>query len=313
MFEQINDRIAMLKSKQRQRVNWEKRVKALEDDLKRKLSVRDQLAEQLQKEQKDVDQLTSLSLGALFYTLIGRKKEKLTKEEAELLQVKMNYENAADTATDIEADLTALKQQLVDVRYIDSDITLAIDEKTRLIEATNPALSAQLQVLTNNESEAQMNAKELKEAVSAGKAVLSSLSQAQDRLGSAKNWGTYDMLGGGLISTAIKHSRIDEARSAIHAAQRSLSRFQAELKDVQQNVDIQIDISGMLTFADYFFDGFITDWIVQGRIKDSLDQLSSKHKQTRTIVTGLETQLQKEEAKLHQLRHERITLIELAN
>jgi len=59
------------------------------------------------------------------------------------------------------------------VRYIDSDITVAIDEKTRLIQSTNPALSTQLQVLTDNEAEAQMNAKELKEAMSAGKAVLS--------------------------------------------------------------------------------------------------------------------------------------------
>jgi hypothetical protein len=98
------------------------------------------------------------------------------------------------------------------------------------------------------------------------------------------------MLGGGMISTAMKHNRIDDARSAIHSAQRSLRQFEKELKDVQRDVSIHIEIGGLLTFADFFFDGLITDWMVQGRISDSLIQVNGKRSQIQTIVADLEAE-----------------------
>lgn len=42
------------------------------------------------------------------------------------------------------------------------------------------------------------------------------------------------MLGGGMIATAVKHSRIDDARSAIHAAQNSLRRSRTEQRELQR-------------------------------------------------------------------------------
>jgi len=312
MFQTINERLAELKAKQRQKANWEQRVNALTQELQRATRERDQWAEQLDREQKDVDRLTGISLGALVYTLLGKKEARLSQEEAEVLQAKLKYEEAADTAADLESELTELQRQLAVVRYIDSDIAAAMEEKTKLILNASPALAAGLASLTDQESETQASMKELQEAVSAGRSVISALNRAEDRLNSAKNWGTYDMLGGGFISTAVKHGRIDEARSAIHAAQNSLRRFQTELKDVQRDVNIHIDIGGLLTFADYFFDGLITDWIVQGRIKDSIDQVSRKRSQISRIVSELEGECRKTEAKLRELQRQRESLIENA-
>ena len=49
--------------------------------------------------------------------------------------------------------------------------------------------------------------KEKKEAIAAGNQALHSLRTAQENLNSARNWGIWDMFGGGFLSTALKQSQ----------------------------------------------------------------------------------------------------------
>ena len=54
--------------------------------------------------------------------------------------------------------------------------------------------------------------RETQEAIDAGERALASLKAAQDELSSAKNWGIFDMLGGGFVSTLVKHNKMDNAK-----------------------------------------------------------------------------------------------------
>ena len=74
---------------------------------------------------------------------------------------------------------------------------------------------------------------ELNEAIEAGEMALKGLRFAIQELRKAKNWGIYDMVGGGLLATAVKHSKIDEAKSIIQDVQVWLKKFKRELSDVQ--------------------------------------------------------------------------------
>ena len=105
--------------------------------------------------------------------------------------------------------------------------------------------------------------KELREAREAGARALNSLREAKQHMDSARGWGIFDMLGGGTLSTLIKHSRMDDARRFVEEAQYDLRAFQRELADVRLP-DVHID--GFMTFADFFFDGFLADFLVQRRI-----------------------------------------------
>ena len=46
--------------------------------------------------------------------------------------------------------------------------------------------------------------KEVQEAVQAGERALQSLYTAKEQLNSAKNWGIFDMLGGGLFASTLR-------------------------------------------------------------------------------------------------------------
>ena len=134
---------------------------------------------------------------------------------------------------------------------------------------------------------------EIKEAMDAADEALDCLRRAQDRLASAKNWGILDILGGGLISTFMKQNRMSEANDELASARDALKNFASELKDVSDvNLD-NIEVNDFLSFADYFFDGAIADWMIQSRISDARDQVRRAIDQIETIRDNLQAEFDK--------------------
>ena len=116
--------------------------------------------------------------------------------------------------------------------------------------------------------------REMKEAMDAGERALTSLRNAQVKLNSAGNWGLFDMFGGGLFSTIMKRSKMDDAQQLMEAAKSDLKRFQRELKDVNIPLDMRMEVGSFLSFADFFFDGFVADYLVQSKISEAKEQVS---------------------------------------
>ena len=116
--------------------------------------------------------------------------------------------------------------------------------------------------------------REIDEAIRAGERALDSLREAKNQLNSARNWGIYDMIGGGLISSMIKHSKIDQANEWMDQANQDLRRFAKELRDVDGE-DLQIDTGSLVTMLDIFCDNFISDLLVQQKINDGRARINA--------------------------------------
>lgn len=116
--------------------------------------------------------------------------------------------------------------------------------------------------------------REVREAIDAGEQALRSLKTARDKLDSARNWGLVDIFGGSTISGLMKHKKIGDAERYIDDAKRDLRSFSRELGDIRGIENLNIDVSDFLTFADFFFDGFLTDMLVQSKINDAKRQVN---------------------------------------
>lgn len=135
----------------------------------------------------------------------------------------------------------------------------------------------------------RMMEQEIREAIQAGERALFSLREAQNNLKSARNWGIFDMFGGGFITDLIKHSKMGNASSCMENAKYDLQVFQRELRDVSMSFDLNMDIGGFLSFADFFFDGFVADYLVQSKIADARSQVESAIYQVENILAQLRT------------------------
>lgn len=126
--------------------------------------------------------------------------------------------------------------------------------------------------------------KERQEAIHAGERALDSLRDAEHYLGGARLWGIVDMFGGRGLSSLIKHAEIAKASKCMEKAKADLRLFRKELRDVDT---IRIDIGGFLTFADFFFDGLIADWLVQSKIQEARKQVADAINQVEWILGSL--------------------------
>ena len=130
--------------------------------------------------------------------------------------------------------------------------------------------------------------KEKREAIEAGRRALNSLQAAKENLNSAKNWGLVDMFGGGSFTTLLKHSKMDQAKRNMEQAKYDLRSFSRELNDVNMACNLHIDTGYFLSFADYFFDGFVVDWMVQDRINNARHQVEEAIRRTEYIINQLQ-------------------------
>lgn len=267
----------------------------------------------LATEQADVDKLTKMTLTNLFHTLLRSKDEQLELERQQALSVALKLQEAQQERDKLKEDIIQAGMIMTSNQSAEKDYYRLLSEQEQALR-TMPDKATELMAMENDIAAQKAVVRELNEAFSAGRRVLASLEPAINSLDKAINWGNWDTWGnGGLISTHIKHEHIDDAKASIAAANHELKSFRDELADLKQNLDIHIDISGLLKFGDYWFDGLITDWIVQQRIKETQERTSEAAHQVRIVVNKLQSEYKAAEGILVGLQSKRTAWLEQQN
>lgn len=257
----------------------------------------------LSKEQADVDRLETVSITALFYSLLGKKEEKLDQEKAEVLAASAQLGAVTRQLTAVEQDIAHYESRQDSLPACEARYRQLLQKKSDYLKAQNPAQGAAICRLEADIAQADSELTEVQEAIAAGSAALSQADAVQRELSGADSWGTFDLLGGGMLSTAIKHSHLDEAQRKIETLQTLLSRFHAELSDVSIYADIQMQTGSFLQFADYFFDGLFVDWMVLDHIHDTQSQVERLQDELSRLLdrlTDMRTDLSCRSDGLHQ-------------
>ncbi len=240
------------------------------------------------KENKDAERLTGNNLSVLFYKIIGRFEEKAEKEQREALSARLHYEQCLLNLEDVRTQIREIEAD--NEKYIGSEAEYQFFyvEKEKMLRQENGAAAQKIMKLEERIEDNKNNLREIEEAFNAGTDVLESLDRSLKSLGSASNWGVFDMFAGGLITTAVKHSKVDDAAAEAEEAQHRLRLFNAELADVQITNDICFETGGFLKFADFFFDGLIVDWFMQKRIHESAYSIEDVKKQVIETMNKLD-------------------------
>lgn len=312
MLEQLNDELLEIREKMRQRSRLKTLWAAAEDNLVAEQQRLRELKKRLDKEHGDVKKLEGLSLTSLFYSVLGGKDEKMKKERQEFLAAKLRHDECEESVTALQEEVEDLVGRAKAFADLDARHHSLLGAKEQFITDAGGDRAARLLSLSEELAERQSDLREIDEALYAGKTARQALADVIESLQSAKNWGVGDLLVGGIITTAIKHSKIDAARSKAHEAQRYLRRFARELSDVEPDADtsIAIEIGSFMTFADYFFDGLIVDWMVQSKIQKSYDEVRKVKDSLRGCIGRLEHARSEMGQQVHALQEDRRQALE---
>ena len=246
-----------------------------------------QLESKLEKERLDVKKITEFSFKGLVYKVLRKEEQQLVKEQEEVHLVEQQYHQAKEQLQACEAKISRLTDENSILRTAKATYELLYRQKYEEIRQLNTAESNQLLALEDQIALDSKVVQELEEALSVGNRLFSCLSNVLESLDSAKGYGVWDMVGGGIIATAGKHSHLDTAQSMLEDAKELMKKFKKELSDIQVTLDSQVNIEGFSQFADFFFDGFLVDWFVQSKINRSIERISDARQQILKVLGQL--------------------------
>lgn len=238
-------------------------------------------------EQKDVDRLEGRSLAALFYSVLGRKDEQLDKEQQEAYAAAVKHDSAVRELEAVRQDIARYESELGTLEGCEARYEQVLADKREALKASGARQAERILQLEQEIAAQGAQAREIEEAIDAGRTARDTAESILASLHSAGNWGTFDMFGGGLVADLAKHSHLDSAQDQIETLQIQLSRFRTELSDVTIQADIQAQVDGFLRFADYFFDGLFVDWMVLDRIQQSQAQVENTAGQIKGVLRRL--------------------------
>lgn len=239
------------------------------------------------EEQADVDKLEGGSLAAFFYNVIGKMDEKLTKEREEAYLATVKYDAAVKEFEKVKEELLKNKEELNKLGNCVEQYEELLELKKERMKTTGHWAAEKIFEFEQKLTYLDNEERELNEALEAGEAAEKFTEDVLDSLSSAESWGTFDVLGGGLIADAVKYSKLDDAQMLIEGLQDQLRRFKTELADVTIDSEMDVKVDGFLQFADYFFDNLFTDWMVMDKIRNSQQQVENTADQIRSVMERL--------------------------
>ena len=117
------------------------------------------------------------------------------------------------------------------------------------------------------------NELQINQAINLTDQLISELDQAERQLSSARNWGFLDVLGGGFIVDLIKHSKLNNAKISMDRVSYLLQELKRVLGGISMPGDYSMNVGGIATFADFFFDSGIVDVYMTAKIMSSLNEV----------------------------------------
>lgn len=112
----------------------------------------------------------------------------------------------------------------------------------------------------------------LEQALYTVEELLGELNNAESNLKSARNWGIFDMVGGGLITDLIKHSKIGHAKDSMNRVNYLMDKLRSEINEIK-TADYTMNVGTFATVADFLFDGVLVDVYMFSKIMQSLDEV----------------------------------------
>ncbi len=278
---ELNEQLATLRQQLSRRKNILQRLASLEQrkiELTRKMST---LASAKNKEQADVERLEKGGIASFFYSVTGKKEQKLEKERQEAAAAEKEYntvrseydalvENIAHYTADLE-NLTARRAELDELLSRKTEALRAAGADVSEIDRIGAMLGRYEKQLVETD-EALVPSEE---AHATAKALVETLSSAVD--GAVYDLQTAHRRGG-----EGKYECLDVAAGLLSELNVQLKKVRSELVGVDVSCDLNVEIGAFLRF----FDDNRTDSILADKLV--LDKIRAMHNDALSVREKLD-------------------------
>ncbi|MFU7516935.1 hypothetical protein [Clostridium sp. HCS.1] len=292
-------KIELDKTKQKKLKN---KLLAIGNEINKTEKTFEELKIKLSKEKKDVDKLESFTLSYIYFKMKGNIDEKISKERFEFLEAQAKYIECEDYLKRLLLNKKEILNELSKLGDLDLKYNNLLNKSSEYILSLNNDKSKSILKILEKIKFISIEKREIQEALFEGDRLIPYIDNAISSLNSAKNWGIYDMMGGDLIATMAKRSKMSDASNALNSIKVMLNKYNSELNDLSEDISVSLNLDSFSGFMDYFFDNFFTDYFIQGKINSALDSSINLKNNVINIQNKLTDKLKLAENNLENLK-----------
>jgi DNA repair exonuclease SbcCD ATPase subunit len=284
------------------------RIEALETAEQTILSTVHRLRLALEVEAAEAERWEGKGFSQILLALIGRLDDRRADERAEAEKAAVELASAEQRRAETAQQLTEQRARRGEIRALAGQVDERLAAVRAALGAADPTAVDRLVALEQQTAEVERLLTELTESRQAAGRALASIAAATASFESAGNWGVWDMVGGGMISSMVKKERVREGLSGIDRVQSDLRRLEQELDDVRHAVPTSVPEgleigSGAWTW-DVWFDNIFSDLNMQSRIREMEGNLTHLAGKVRRIANEIDDRIDATRSDATRLRSE---------
>jgi hypothetical protein len=244
------------------------------------------LHSQVKKETNDYKKFEGLSIKRLLKLFSENYEEMMDKEYREMKIAEYKHAELLEGMQAYQDEIVHITELLKQYENLDQEYNTllnakrlwASDEGLKVVEQ----FESEIRHLKNRQTE-------IEEAMHACKTLVMSLNSAKEGLSSAKGWGMFDIIGGGLITSMVKHDHINRASAFIKDASDKAKLLNRELLDLKVYLEIEhFEIDAFSRTFDVFFDNIFSDLSIQEEINLAYDNICTNSEVADDLMRKLE-------------------------
>ena len=241
--------------------------------------------------QEEIGQLQGRSLKALAYRLLFKRKKALNIKREEEAQLAEQFEEARSRQKEQEEKIRFYENELFKLKGVKRRLEQLEKERIEDYKNRTGTQDEDFLCLEKEIQATREEANRFQEVLHSARAAYEVAGEVMRYIDGAEQSGRLDLYGGGFWATLDKHEHLNMAQSRLEDLQIQVSHFKGELADISLPEDIQINVDGFLKFADYFFDGAVSDFLVIRRIKKISVPVMQFRRKMEGILEGMEARL----------------------
>ncbi|MBO5294947.1 MAG: hypothetical protein J6B71_06890 [Clostridia bacterium] len=197
--------------------------------------------EQLEYERGDVEALEGNSLKSIFYSVIGKKEERLEQEEYERDEAQRKYEATLAELSEVDREIKRIEKELRALKKAEQDYRRLVKEQSERLDAIEPLLSdadsVSLKSLRKSMEACRQRQETYIKALDEGRTLIRYGENVIESLLSAKDDRMMDR-------DLAAYAEIDEAAERFQVFRRQLERFQKTLSS-ETPIEVDFQVSPM--------------------------------------------------------------------
>lgn len=300
---ELNEKLITLKQQLSKRNSLEKMRNSLEQrraDLEVKLS---DLDAAMKKEQRDVEKLERGGVVSFFYSVTGKKEQKLEKERNEADEALKNYDSVKkeyDAITENIGHYNTELDKLIERRL---QLDKLLNEKKDQLKAAGADMT-EIERIGAMLGRYEKQLSEIDDALVTSEAARETSGAIVELLVSAEEAAKYDLQTSHRYGGLEKYDDLRSAQGLVFKLREQLKSVRSELVGLDLSADINVEISGFLHYADRRLDGLIMDKIVFDKIQGMLDDSRKIKQKMDAVVHRLRDRQEELETDVEDIRND---------